>query len=119
MHLEQASDDTIKVVECGGGQISVADCGEVFIIDAMVGKAHQASDKVVDNGNPGGMYLGDTNVCTNVAARAPIAMWSSISKRGLKHIDGATKDMVVLGVKDFGLMGKRHIGHAIGKALQP
>ena len=64
------------------------------------------------------MYLGDTNICTDVAARGPFAMWSSISKRGLKHIDGATKDMVVLGVKDFGLKGKRPVGRAIRKALQ-
>ena len=117
-HLEQSSDDTIKVVECGGSRISIADHSEVFIVDAMVGRARQAGDRVVYDGYVGGVYLGDTNICVDVAAPASFPMRRAISKRGLKHIDGATKDLVVLGAKGFRLNSKRLEGRAIGMSLR-
>ena len=91
MCLEQSTDDTIEVVECCGGWIRVADHGEVLVVDAMVGRAHQASDGVVDDGYVGGVYLGDTNVCTDVDAQAPFAMRSAVGERGLEHVDGQPK----------------------------
>ena len=56
---------------CCSSWISVADRGEVFVVDAMVGRAHQASDGVVDDSYVGGVYLRDTNICADVAARVP------------------------------------------------
>ena len=49
------------------------------------------------------MYLRDANAGVDVAARMPFAMGSAIGERGLIHVDGATKDVVVLGAKGEGL----------------
>ena len=100
MCCRPSTDDTIKVVECGGSQVSIADHGKIFIIDARV-----AGYGVVDDGNHGGMYLSDANVGADVAAWAPFAMWSAVGEIGLKPVDGATKDVVVLGAKGVGLKG--------------
>ena len=75
---------------------SVAAVGSTLLtemnVDAVVCRARQASDRVVDDGNVGGVYLGDANVGANVAAWAPHAMWGPVGERGLKHIDGTTED---------------------------
>ena len=39
---KQSMDDTVKIVEHGGGRVGVADHGEVFIVDTVVGRARQA-----------------------------------------------------------------------------
>ena len=45
-------------------------------------------------------------------------MRSAVGKRGLEHVDGATKDMVVLRAKGFGLKGECLKRRAVGMVLR-